>query len=274
MSEKYKESTSKRLEKIDEEPINKNITINRTELKFDDSLKEIDELISNPEKLKNGFNILSAHETQKNFYMNFLKISFNSTLNKNKQRMKLSACCFICFLEKNYDIEGLILDDEKLNIVSFLLDKLDTSDYFLKNFIAKVLGFIGGKEFPNCYESFIKILINKLNNLITKQDENQIDIILRTFISVLKNCDDRCAIITYEVLPVIINVFKSSKNNQKNREKCLIIISFLLNKLSYADGNDMELLSKSLDTNALMENSISLFTSILVSNPKMLLDIK
>ena len=274
MSEKYKESTSKQLEKIDEEPINKNITINRTEFKFDDSLKEIDELISNPEKLKNGFNILSSHETQKNFYMNFLKISFDSSLNKNKQRMKLSACCFICFLQKNYDIEGLILDDEKLNIVSFLLDKLDTSDYFLKNFIAKVLGFIGGKEFPNCYESFIKILINKLNNLITKQDENQIDTILRTFISVLKNCDDRCAIITYEVLPVIINVFKSSKNNQKNREKCLILISFLLNKLSYADGNDMDLLSKSLDTNALMENSISLFTSILVSNPKMLLDIK
>ena len=75
MSEKNKESTCNRLEKIDEEPINKNITINRTELKFDDSLKEIDELISNPDKLKNGFNILSSHETQKNFYINFLKIS-------------------------------------------------------------------------------------------------------------------------------------------------------------------------------------------------------
>ena len=274
MSEKYKESNSNTLEKIDEEPLNKNIAINRTELKLDDSLKVIDELLSNPEKLKNGFNILSSHETQKNFYINFLKISFDSTLNKNKQRMKLSACCFICFLQKNYDIEGLILDDEKLNIVSFLLDKINTSDYFLKNFIAKVLGYIGAKEFPNCYESFIKILINKLNDLISKQDENQIDTILRIFICVLKNCDDRCAIITYEVLPVIINIFKSSKNNQKNREKCLIIISFLLNKLSYADGNDMDLLSKSLDTNALMENSISLFTSILVSNPKMLLDIK
>ena len=274
MSEKYKESNSNTLEKIDEEPLNKNITINRTELKLDDSLKVIDELLSNPEKLKNGFNILSSHETQKNFYINFLKISFDSTLNKNKQRMKLSACCFICFLQKNYDIEGLILDDEKLSVVSFLLDKINTSDYFLKNFIAKVLGYIGAKEFPNCYESFIKILINKLNDLISKQDENQIDTILRIFICVLKNCDDRCAIITYEVLPVIINIFKSSKNNQKNREKCLIIISFLLNKLSYADGNDMDLLSKSLDTNALMENSISLFTSILVSNPKMLLDIK
>ena len=271
MTEKF---NSKLLEKIDEEPINKNITINRSEIKLEDSLKEIDEMISNPDKLKNGFNILQAHETQKNFYINFLKISFDPSLNKSKQRMKLSGCCFVCFLEKNYDTEGLIPDEEKLNIVSFLLDKLDIKDYFLKNFIAKVLGFIGAKEFPQCYESFIKILINKLSNLISKQDENQIDTILRIFISVLKNCDDRCAIITYEVLPVIINIFKSSKNNQKNREKCLIIISHLLNKLSYADGNDMELLSKSLDTNALMENSISLFTSILVSNPKMLLDIK
>ena len=271
MSEKF---NSKMLEKIDEEPINKNITINRKELKLEESLKEIDDMISNPEKLKNGYNILSTHETQKNFYINFLKIAFDSSLNKDKKRMKLSGCCFVCFLQKNYDKEGLILDEEKLNIVSFLLDKLDTNDYYLKNFIAKVLGFIGAKEFPNCYESFIKVLINKLSNLISKQNENQIDTILRIFISVLKNCDDRCAIITYEVLPVIINIFKSSKNNQKNREKCLILISYLLNKLSYADGNDMELLSKSLDTNALMDNSISLFTSILVSNPKLLLDIK
>ena len=271
MSEKF---NSKMLKKIDEEPINKNITINRKEIKLEETLKEIDEMISNPEKLKNGYNILSAHETQKNFYINFLKIAFDSSLNKDKKRMKLCGCCFVCFLQKNYDAEGTILDEEKLNIVSFLLDKLNTNDYYLKNFIAKVLGFIGAKEFPQCYESFIKILINKLSNLISKQDENQIDTILRIFISVLKNCDDRCAIITYEVLPVIIKIFKSSKNNQKNREKCLILISYLLNKLSYADGNDMDLLSKSLDTNALMENSISLFTSILVSNPNLLLDIK
>ena len=48
----------------------------------------------------------------------------------------------------------------------------------------------------------------------------------------------------------------------------------ILNKLSYADGNDEDLLSNALDSNSLMENSISLFTSILISNPKMLLDIK
>ena len=274
MSELNKGNTDLKSLKSNEDPVKTNKPIDRSERKLDDSLKDIDDMLSNPDILKDGYNILSNHETQRNFYLNFLKISFDPTLNKNKQRMKLSACCFICFLKKNYEFEGLITDEEKLNIVSFLLDKISTSEYFLKNFIAKVLGYIGAQEFPNCYESFIKILINKLNVLIKSPDENQIDTILRIFISVLKFCDDRCAIITYEVLPVIINIFKASKNNQKNREKCLIIISLLLNKLSYADGNDIDLLSKSLDTNGLMENSISLFTSILVSNPKMLLDIK
>ena len=274
MSEANNENITQNSTKADEESSPLNHPIDRSEKKLEDSLSDIDEMLSNPDKLKDGFKILSNYETQTNFYLNFLKISFDPNLNKNKKRMKLSGCCFICFLKKNYEIEGLITDDEKLKIVSFLLDKISTNDYYLKNFIAKVLGFIGAMEFPNCYESFIKILIDKLNNLISNPDENQIDTILRIFLSVLKYCDDRCAIITYEVLPVIINIFKASKNNQKNREKCLIIISLLLNKLSYADGNDMDLLSKSLDTNALMENSISLFTSILVSNPKLLLDIK
>ena len=261
-------------EKTKEEPIKINNPIDRSERKFEESLKDIDDMISDSNKLKDGYNILSKCETQKNFYLNFLKIMFDSNLRKSIKRMKLSGCCFLCFLKKNYETEGLITDEEKLNIVAFLLDKININDYYLKNFIAEVLGYIGAQEFPNCYESFIKILINKLNNLITNPDENQIDTILRIFITVLKYCDDRCAIITHEVLPVIINIFKSSKNNQKNREKCLIIISLLLNKLSCADGNDMDLLSKSLDTDGLMENCISLFTSILVSNPKMLLDIK
>jgi len=66
----FEKFNSKMLEKIDEEPINKNITINRKEIKLEETLKEIDEMISNPEKLKNGYNILSAHETKKKFFKN------------------------------------------------------------------------------------------------------------------------------------------------------------------------------------------------------------
>ena len=101
----------------------------------------------------------------------------------------------------------------------------------------------------------------------------KIDTILKILINVLKEYNNEYTIITDDVLPLIINTFKISKNNKKIREKCLIIISLLLNKLSYADGNYMELV-KSIDKKSLMENAISLFNSILVSNPKMLLDKK
>src|SRR5690606_4710802 len=135
----------------------------------------------------------------------------------------------------------------------------------------KLLGIIAAKEFPNCYEGFIKVI---LDNLANTTDANMIDTYLRILTCVLNECDDRCAVISGEMLPVIINVFKSSKENQKNREKCLKIIVQLLNKLSYADGTDPELISKNLDQNEIMEQLLGLFSSILVSNPKLLFDIK
>jgi len=240
---------------------------------YDELSKKIQSLIDDPKKLQNGYSILSEYESQINFCYNLLKISFESEKEKNKNKKKLSAICFLNFLKKNYNT--YISNEEILEIVSYFLSNISMKDYFLKNFTAKSLGFIAGKEFPNCYESFIKILLDKLNsNNETNINENEINTILKILICVLNECDDTCSIITGDVLPVIINIFKISKNNQKNREKCLIIISLLLNKLSYADGNDIDLLEKSLDKNSLMENAISLFTSILVSNPKMLLDIK
>ena len=240
---------------------------------YDELSKKIQSLIDDPKKLQNGYSILSEYESQINFCYNLLKISFESEKEKNKNKKKLSAICFLNFLKKNYNT--YISNEEILEIVSYFLSNISMKDYFLKNFTAKSLGFIAGKEFPNCYESFIKILLDKLNsNNETNINENEINTILKILICILNECDDTCSIITGDVLPVIINIFKISKNNQKNREKCLIIISLLLNKLSYADGNDIDLLEKSLDKNSLMENAISLFTSILVSNPKMLLDIK
>jgi len=247
----------------------------KSEISKDELSSLIDSMISDQKKLQNGYELLSNYEFRKNFYFNILKICFEAEKEQKITKMKLSGSVFQTFIIKNYDIEGIITNDEKLNIVSYILTQIDIKNYYLKNLISNVLGFIAAKEFPNCYESFIKILLDKLNsNKESNMNENQIDEILRIFISVLKYCDDECAVITGNVLPVIINIFKISKNNQKNREKCLIIISLFLNKLSYADGNDNDLLSNALDSNSLMENSISLFTSILISNPKMLLDIK
>ena len=245
----------------------------RLNISYEEISNIIQSMLDNPIKLSNGYKILSQEENKINFYKFLLKLVFDSEKEKNNNKKKLSAISFLIFLKKNYT--KIITNEEKLEIVSYILTNISNEDYFIKNFISKTLGFIAGKEFPNCYESFIKILLNKLNeNKEGIINDNEIDTILRIFINVLKECDDSCSIITGNVLPVIINIFKISKNNQKNREKCLIIISLLLNKLSFADGNDFDLLSKALDSNSLMDNSISLFTSILISNPKMLLDIK
>ena len=262
-------------EKSEKESDSKKHQIDKSEVKKEEISKLVDSMIEDQKILQKGYQILSNYEFRKNFYFNVIKLCFEAEKEKNIQKMKLCGSIFHTFIKQNYEFEDKIINEEKLNIVSYILTLIDTQNYYLKNLIAKILGFIAAKEFPNCYESFIKILLDKLNaNNESNINENQIDEILRIFISILKYCDEECALITGNVLPVIINIFKISKNNQKNREKCLIIISLFLNKLSYADGNDVELLSNALDTNSLMENSISLFTSILISNPKMLLDIK
>ncbi len=151
------------------------------------------------------------------------------------------------------------------------MTNINIQDYYLKNFTANMLGVIAAKEFPNCYEGFIKVI---LDNLSKSTDEIMIDTLLRILISVLNECDDRCAIISGQILPVVMDVFKTSRENQKNREKCLKIISLLLNKLSYADSTDPELISRNLDTDNMIDQCLGLFTSILVSNPKFLFDIK
>jgi hypothetical protein len=151
------------------------------------------------------------------------------------------------------------------------MNNIHIQDYFFKNFIAKLLGIIAAKEFPNCYEGFIKVILENLSN---SSDANLIDTYLRILTCILSECDDRAAVITGEMLPVIMNVFKCSKENQKNREKCLKIIVQLINKLSYADGTDPELIARNLDKDDLIEQCLSLFSTIIISNPKLLFDIK
>jgi hypothetical protein len=102
----------------------------------------------------------------------------------------------------------------------------------------------------------------------------KIDTYLRIIHAIMIETDDRIAVLTGEMLPIIVKIFKESNLNQKNREKCLKIITHIFNKLSYADGTDPELIAKNLDTNDIMEHCLALFTSILVSHPKFLFDIK
>ena len=113
-----------------------------------------------------------------------------------------------------------------------------------------------------------------LENLSNATEHAIIDTYLRVISCVLNECDDRCAVISGDMLPVIMTVFKNSRENQKNREKCLKIVVQLINKLSYADGTDPELIARNLDKDDLIDQCLGLFSSILVSNPKLLFDIK
>ena len=55
-----------------------------------------------------------------------------------------------------------------------------------------------------------------------------IDNYLRVIISILEETDERIAVISGDILPVVLNVFKMSSEDQKNREKTLKIISMIL----------------------------------------------
>jgi hypothetical protein len=140
----------------------------------------------------------------------------------------------------------------------------------MKNFIPAILGIIASKEQIPLIENFLKAIIDQLAK--NKDDENMIDSLLRIVASILTNSDNDIISISGNVLPIILDVFKNSKYNQKNREKCLKVIITLFGKLSLEDGFESDVIGKHLDSH--IEECLSLFISILLSNPKLLLDIK
>ena len=80
------------------------------------------------------------------------------------------------------------------------------------NFLAKLFGLIATREFPNCFELFIKIILDNLQNAYENEPE-MIDTYLRIILNILEESDERLAIISGDVLPVILNIFKISNVN-------------------------------------------------------------
>lgn len=93
--------------------------------------------------------------------------------------------------------------------MNLLMKNLKNQDYFVKNFIAKNLGLIAAREFPTCFESFIKIILDSLQNAHEEEPE-MIDTYLRILINIFEETDERIAVIAGDVLPVVLNVFKMS----------------------------------------------------------------
>jgi hypothetical protein len=224
-------------------------------------------MITDSNSLKNGYAILSEVEKYNKFHLNMLQIILTTN---NDNLRKLVASSLKIFINKNWNEEVFISYTEKLSFLELLTNNLTTfSDYFMKNFISTLLGIIAQKEQLPIIEQFLKVILVQLKSC---QDDILIDSYLRIIFSILNTSDKEIISITGNVIPIIIEVFKTSKQNQKNREKCLKIIIVLFSKLCLEDSYESDIIANHLNEH--IENLLSLFISILLSNPKFLFDIK
>jgi hypothetical protein len=76
-----------------------------------------------PNLLKAGYNSFAAFEKNRNFYLNFLKVIFSSEC--CEQVRKLAASTLKIFLNKNWNDDGYITNEERLvslyKIIPYLL---------------------------------------------------------------------------------------------------------------------------------------------------------
>lgn len=177
------------------------------------------EMLKSSDKLSNGHKLMSQLEKTPGFYLSLLSISLNCnnyfssnmhvSLNAKEiiSLTKMASSILLNYLTKNWNDENYILLQEKIEIYSILTANIENNDYFLKNFIAKLLGIIAAKEWPNSYEMLIKKVLNNLSE--TSNDSKQ-DIYLRIMIKILEECDDKISSMTCELIPIVIDVFKKS----------------------------------------------------------------
>lgn len=231
----------------------------------------ITDMTTNPHLLSKGHLIITELEHSQGFYLSLLQIVFNPMTSTLKQ--KLSSSILLNYLRKNWSDESFIGINEKMEIFQFLNQQhvLLHNDYFLRNLTSKLIGLISAKEWPLSYDAIIKKILKSLQDSVLPYEN---ECFLNILSSILSECDDRISSMTSEMLPIIISTFQKSSKSQKNREKCLIIITKLLNKLSFADGTDPDLVNNSMNSNNCIEQCLSLFISIILSNPKCLFDIK
>lgn len=165
------------------------------------------EMLKDPHKLSQGHKFLSQYEKCPGFYISLLKIVFLSEPNSQKSLIKLSSSILLNYLRNNWSDENYITLEEKMEIFTALTVNMHHKDYFLKNFVAKLLGIISAKEWPNSYEMLIKKILKGLSE---NKDEESNDRYLTIIICILNECDDRIALMTSELLPIVIDSFKNS----------------------------------------------------------------
>lgn len=181
--------------------------------------KIIEDLLSNPNKLSNGYSLFANLECCRGFYTSLLFIVLNNQSSKNE--IKLSSSVLLNFLRRNWNDDNFISIEEKMELFAALTSNIHHSEYYLNNFVAKVLGLISAKEWPNSYEVLIKKIVK---GLVEIKDPVVLETYLRIMDNILQECDDRIAQMTSELLPVVIDVFKNSDVSKRNSITFIIIL--------------------------------------------------
>lgn len=163
------------------------------------------EMINDPKKLESGYSLFTKIEYCRGFYISLLSIVLDETSKKNE--IKFASSVFLNFIRRNWCDDSFICIEEKMELFSALTSSFLHTDYYISNFVAKILGIISAKEWPNSYEMLIKKIIK---GLMESKDPALVEVYLRIMINILTECDDRIAQMTSELLPVIIDVFKNS----------------------------------------------------------------
>ena len=229
-------------------------------------------MISSSSNLKNGYQFLRAFEFTKNFYFYLLKCSFDENFDINLR--KLASLSLKTFIQRNWNNDdSLISNDEKKQIMNELFNMIQfyyNKEYYFKNFIAKIIGIIISKEINNIeYLNYLEILLNEINKLSNNENfnEEQMEFLLKIIINILNESDDTFSNYLNIIFPPVMKVFNISRKNTKIREKCLIIISETINKITYADGTNDELLENQLPKK-ILNPLIILLNNILSYNNK------
>lgn len=96
----------------DQISLNTEIKITRTVVEFEKMEELLLYMSNDPNLLKQGYKLISEYEKNRNFYLNFMKVIFNSE--HNTKVKKLAASTLKIFLNKNWSDENYITPEERM----------------------------------------------------------------------------------------------------------------------------------------------------------------
>ncbi|MCQ2817081.1 MAG: hypothetical protein MJ252_07435, partial [archaeon] len=209
-------------------------------------------------------------------YFCVFKISFDS--NVAPEVRKLSSILLKNILNKNWQIS----ENELQKIFSCLIESIkiyyNTNEYNIKHYISNLIGLIISKQIENdSYTSFINLLLNNIKTTLSQGEGNkskevntELEMILNILLKILIKSDDRLISnhndYGYNIISHMILILESKTYFAKNKEKALLILIQVINKITFADGSDDLILENVLIKDNLFETLINTLLKILSYN--------